>query len=292
MRVLRELEERILSTPGVVVRAVNLPPTLFEGTETSRCHSNRRARRSVRIVRNQQPELPWPESSKAQVPKQPIPESANSPAVAPKVRFSKTRLNWFSWTAPAVLLGLALVVALSQASSTSSKYSGAVKARASVASAAKLATSPSGLQSREARERVGAPTLKSVVPGSAPDSSSFVRPYDYSQYYDYNYRPPIGHHYVQGYYRRDGTYVSGHFKTDADDSFWNNWSSRGNINPYTGKTGSKVPPGWSMSTVNRTYGYQYPHVIGAGAHTRHREFLFFTSPTRDEKDRGKDERDD
>ena len=62
------------------------------------------------------------------------------------------------------------------------------------------------------------------------------------RYYDYSYRPNVGSHYVDGYYRGDGTYVSGHYKTNPDSSFWNNWSSKGNTNPYTGILGSKKPP--------------------------------------------------
>lgn len=63
--------------------------------------------------------------------------------------------------------------------------------------------------------------------------------YSSNRYYDYYYRPPVGEHYVSGYVRRDGTYVQGHMKTDSDDSFWNNWSSEGNINPYTGAVGHR-----------------------------------------------------
>jgi len=33
---------------------------------------------------------------------------------------------------------------------------------------------------------------------------------------------------------------TGHY---ADGSFWNNWSSKGNVNPYTGKKGYKTPKG-------------------------------------------------
>jgi hypothetical protein len=79
------------------------------------------------------------------------------------------------------------------------------------------------------------------------------RSYDYSRYYDYTYRPPVGNHYVNGYFRSDGSYVQGHYKTNRDDSFWNNWSSQGNINPYTGKTGYKLPP----STPSTSY-YRAP----------------------------------
>lgn len=64
-----------------------------------------------------------------------------------------------------------------------------------------------------------------------------------NRYYDYTYRPPVGDHYVAPYLRSDGTFVQGHFRTDRDDSFWNNFSSSGNVNPYTGKVGTKTPFG-------------------------------------------------
>jgi hypothetical protein len=67
-----------------------------------------------------------------------------------------------------------------------------------------------------------------------------------SKYYDYSYRPEIDAHYVQGYFRRNGTYVSGHYQTNPDGSFWNNYSSAGNVNPYTGKVGTKLPQEGSL----------------------------------------------
>lgn len=60
-------------------------------------------------------------------------------------------------------------------------------------------------------------------------------------YYDPSYRPSVGHHYVKSHIRRDGTFVSGHFRTNSDDSFWNNWSSLGNVNPHTGRIGTRRP---------------------------------------------------
>jgi hypothetical protein len=78
-----------------------------------------------------------------------------------------------------------------------------------------------------------------------PSTPSYTRspsiPGYYNRYYDYNYRPAVGEHYVQSYTRRDGTFVSGHYRTNRDDSFWNNYSSYGNINPHTGRTGYKLP---------------------------------------------------
>jgi hypothetical protein len=45
--------------------------------------------------------------------------------------------------------------------------------------------------------------------------------------------------FVQGYMRKNGTYVQAHRRTKADKTSANNWSSLGNINPYTGKRGYK-----------------------------------------------------
>ncbi len=65
---------------------------------------------------------------------------------------------------------------------------------------------------------------------------------DYSRYYDPTYRPAVGEHWVNGYYRSNGTYVRGHYQTNPDDSFYNNWSTKGNVNPHTGKPGTKTAP--------------------------------------------------
>lgn len=45
--------------------------------------------------------------------------------------------------------------------------------------------------------------------------------------------------YVRGYYRSNGTYVAPHYRSDPDGYRLNNWSSKGNVNPYTGKKGTK-----------------------------------------------------
>jgi hypothetical protein len=47
---------------------------------------------------------------------------------------------------------------------------------------------------------------------------------------------------VRGHVRKDGTYVSPHFRSAPDRSFSNNWSTKGNFNPYTGRDGTAVSP--------------------------------------------------
>lgn len=85
------------------------------------------------------------------------------------------------------------------------------------------------------------------------------------QYYDPSYRPSVGNHYVSGYMRRDGTVVKGHFKTNSDDSYWNNWSSYGNINPMTGRIGTRRPSysyGGGSTFVSGYYRSNGTHVRG------------------------------
>lgn len=44
--------------------------------------------------------------------------------------------------------------------------------------------------------------------------------------------------WVQSYYRKDGIYVQGHYRSDRNDTVRDNYSYEDNYNPYTGKTGS------------------------------------------------------
>jgi hypothetical protein len=45
--------------------------------------------------------------------------------------------------------------------------------------------------------------------------------------------------HVRGYFRKDGTYVQEHMRSAPDGDKSNNWSTKGNVNPYTGKVGTK-----------------------------------------------------
>lgn len=46
---------------------------------------------------------------------------------------------------------------------------------------------------------------------------------------------------VKGYYRKDGTYVAPHRRSAPNGTKLDNWSTRGNVNPYTGKVGTVDP---------------------------------------------------
>lgn len=45
--------------------------------------------------------------------------------------------------------------------------------------------------------------------------------------------------YVQGYTRKDGTYVQGHYRSRPNSTVNDNYSTQGNTNPYTGQMGTK-----------------------------------------------------
>lgn len=46
-------------------------------------------------------------------------------------------------------------------------------------------------------------------------------------------------HSVRGYTKRNGTYVAPYRKSNPDRTQRNNYSTKGNVNPYTGKGGTK-----------------------------------------------------
>jgi hypothetical protein len=48
-------------------------------------------------------------------------------------------------------------------------------------------------------------------------------------------------HYVQPHVTRNGTFVQGHMQTNPDSNLYNNWSTQGNTNPYTGQSGNVNP---------------------------------------------------
>lgn len=45
--------------------------------------------------------------------------------------------------------------------------------------------------------------------------------------------------WVNGYQKRDGSYVQGHYKSRSNNTRNDNYSTRGNRNPYTGSYGTK-----------------------------------------------------
>lgn len=55
---------------------------------------------------------------------------------------------------------------------------------------------------------------------------------------------------VRGYFRSDGTYVAPSYRSSPNSTTLDNYSTRGNVNPYTGQAGTRSP--------TPSYGYQAP----------------------------------
>jgi hypothetical protein len=49
--------------------------------------------------------------------------------------------------------------------------------------------------------------------------------------------------HVNEYIKKDGTHVTSHDRTSANAVTSDNWSTKGNVNPETGKKGTKPPDG-------------------------------------------------
>jgi hypothetical protein len=49
---------------------------------------------------------------------------------------------------------------------------------------------------------------------------------------------------VKGYYRSNGTYVQPHVRSSPNNTTSDNWSTKGNVNPHTGKQGTNNPPSY------------------------------------------------
>ena len=58
---------------------------------------------------------------------------------------------------------------------------------------------------------------------------------------------------VRGYIKSNGTYVAPHYRSAPDGNVYNNWSTVGNVNPYTGEEGKKNPlPGTGLAAESET----------------------------------------
>lgn len=50
--------------------------------------------------------------------------------------------------------------------------------------------------------------------------------------------------HVREYTKHNGTYVPSYHRSNPDETIWNNYSTKGNVNPWTGKPGYKNPTKW------------------------------------------------
>ena len=64
--------------------------------------------------------------------------------------------------------------------------------------------------------------------------------------------------YHQGYTTRNGTYVAPHYQSAPNNSVYDNYSTRGNTNPYTGQAGTVNPyPSYSAPSYSSPYSAPY-----------------------------------
>ena len=87
-------------------------------------------------------------------------------------------------------------------------------------------------------------------------SSSYVAP---------KYNTPSNNNTVQvgGYYNNNGTYVSSYVRTSPNNTLLDNYSTKGNYNPYTGKQGTVDP----YKSYN-SFGRQTTYSSGSGSLTK------------------------
>jgi hypothetical protein len=64
--------------------------------------------------------------------------------------------------------------------------------------------------------------------------------------------------FVDGYFRSNGTYVMPHYRSAPDGNVFNNFSTLGNINPYTGAPGTVNPYGGSSFRTYQSPSYVAP----------------------------------
>ena len=49
----------------------------------------------------------------------------------------------------------------------------------------------------------------------------------------------VADEYVNSHFTKDGRYVEGHYRSSPNSTRLDNYSTKGNVNPYTGKPGYK-----------------------------------------------------
>ena len=65
----------------------------------------------------------------------------------------------------------------------------------------------------------------------------------------------FGDQTVRGYYRQNGTYVQPYHRTDPNQNRYDNYSSQGNTNPYTGQRGHQPNEFSNPPVYNRSNPY-------------------------------------
>ncbi len=81
-----------------------------------------------------------------------------------------------------------------------------------------------------------------TVPAAFSDLNNVSLPRAGKELYSRSSAPAYGYNGVErvgGYYRANGKYVEPYYRTRANSTVVDNWSTKGNVNPFTGKRGSK-----------------------------------------------------
>ena len=91
---------------------------------------------------------------------------------------------------------------------------------------------------------------------SAPSVSYSVPSVTYSVPSTVNYNTTT----VSGYTRTNGTYVQSHVRTMPNSTNWDNFSTKGNSNPFTGSTGYRA-----RDYSSGAYNYGAGHTIHTGS---------------------------
>ena len=82
----------------------------------------------------------------------------------------------------------------------------------------------------------------------------------------------LKNHYVKGYFREDGTYVSGHYRTNRNNTNLDNYSTKGNTNPYTGKPGY-IEPEINYTSVSKNETKELRNVLEKSLNKYNKEFV-------------------
>jgi len=69
--------------------------------------------------------------------------------------------------------------------------------------------------------------------------------------------------YVQGYTKANGTYVQPHYRSSPNSTTYDNWSTKGNVNPYTGQYGTKSPT-YPTAPSSRGISQDYTTIYNSG----------------------------
>lgn len=84
---------------------------------------------------------------------------------------------------------------------------------------------------------------------------------------------------VKGYYRKNGTYVKPHQRTRPNNTITDNYSYKGNVNPFTGVVGTKSEENPSSHTFTPYAGAKTPEYNNSGQRVYNKTPVSYTAKT-------------